>query len=203
MSGNNSWVRNDKIALISLSVAVVACIAALIVVPEFRKFVGLDSPPTSSPTPSNAEKLLTENTSSNIKPISTPSLKATVSSIPSFEGYIGDSSGKKKFFDFLSDNERRIVKVDVNLSDEQMKTLKENPVGEKIILIDLTYKSNEGIGDGAELLIDLSGGENDFYFDERTTSQRIQSYLKIVGTQGPQMGIFSVRAIPVSLESIR
>jgi hypothetical protein len=202
MSGNN-WSRNDKIALISLSVAVVACIAALIVVPEFRKFVGLDSPPSSSPTPSNIEKPLTDNTSGNTKPTFTPTPKATVSSIPSFEGYIGDKNGKKKFFDFLSDNERRIVNVDVNLSDEQMKALKEDPVGEKTLWIDLTYKNDEGFDDGAELLIDLSGGEKDFYLDERATSQRIQSYLKIVGMQGPQMGIFSVRAIPVSIESIR
>lgn len=184
------WTRNAKIAFISLSVAVGAC----------------------SPTPTKVEKSPADNTSNtagNTKPlstpapISTPAPKAADASVPSFEGKIGDNNGKKKFFDFLSENERKVVKVDVNLSDEQVKALKENPVGEKIIWIDLTYKGSEGVDEGAELLIDLSGGEKDFYFDERATSQRIQSYLKVVGIQGPQMGIFSVRALPVSIESIR
>lgn len=188
MSGNN-WNRNAKLALtlIGLSIAIAAC----------------------SPPPPNVEKPAANSTVSNTKPISTPSPiatsspKATDSSIPSFEGRIGEQSGKKKFFDFLSANERKVVKVDVNLSDEQMQALKEKPVGEKIIWIDLTYKGSEGNDEGAELLIDLSGGEKDFYFDERASSQRIQSYLKIVGIQGPQMGIFSVSALPVSIESVR
>jgi len=179
MSGN-ILARIAKIAVISFSVAGVAC----------------------SPTPPNVEKPSAVNTSSNTTPISTPSPKATASSVPLFEGKIGDQNGKKKFFDFLSDNERKVVKVDVNLSDEQMEALKKHPVGEKTIWINLTYKSSEGVDEGAELLIDLSGGEKDFYFDERSTSQRIQSYLKIVGIQGPQMGIFSVRAMPVPIESV-
>lgn len=178
---DNKWNRNARIAVISLSVAVVAC----------------------SPPPPNVEKPLPAPTSGNTTPIATPSPQAAASSVPSFEGRIGDQKGKKKFFDFLSANERKVVKVDVNLSDEQMEALKKNPVGEKTIWVDLTYKSGEGGGEGAELLIDLSSGENDFYFDQRTSSQRIQSYLKIVGIQGPQMGIFSVRALPVSIESIR
>lgn len=180
MSGS-VWTRNAKIAFMCLSVAVGAC----------------------SPAPTKVEKPPAANTSVNTQPISTPSPKATDSSIPSFEGNIGNNNEKIKFFEFLSANERKVVKVDVNLSDEQVKALKKNPVGEKIIWIDLTYKSIEGADEGAELLIDLSGGEKDFYFDERATSQRIQSYLKIVGIQGPQMGIFSVRALPVPIESIR
>lgn len=180
MSGK-MWARNAKLALIGLLIAGAAC----------------------SPTPPNVEKTLVNNSSGNTKPLSTPTPKATVSSIPSFEGMIGDETGKKKFFDFLSDNERKVVKVDVNLSDEQMQALKKNPVGEKIVWIDLAYKRREGGDEGAELLIDLSGGEKDFYFDERESSRRIQSYLKIVGIQGPQMGIFSIRALPVSIESVR
>lgn len=180
MSGN-TWVRIANIALISFAVAVVAC----------------------SPPPPNIAKPSAANTIANTKPISTPSPSATASSVPSFEGIIGEQTGKKKFFDFLSNNERKVVKVDVNLSDEQMKALKEYPVGEKIVWVDLTYKNNEGGDEGAELLIDLSGGEKDLNFDERPSSQRIQSYLKIIGIEGPQMGIFSVRAMPVPIENIR
>lgn len=186
----NTWTRNAKMALVILSFAVAAC----------------------SPAPPTVEKPPANNTSGNTKPVSTPSPnatvstptpKATVSSIPSFEGKIGEGIEKKKFFDFLSDNERKVVKVDVNLSDEQMQALKKYPVGEKIIWVDLTYKGSDGVNEGAELLIDLSGGEKDFYFDERPSSRRIQSYLKVVGMQGPQMGIFSIRAMPVPIESVR
>src|SRR5207249_1096760 len=62
MGDEKKWSRNDKIAFCSLLVAAVGCIAALIVVPELRHSVGLDSPssiaanrnivnPRSSPTP--------------------------------------------------------------------------------------------------------------------------------------------------------
>lgn len=183
MSGKK-YTRGARIALVILSAAVAAC----------------------SPAPSVVEKSSaanTSNTPSNTKPVSTPTPEAKVSSIPSFEGRIGDANGKKKFFDFLSANERSVVKIDVNLSDEQMEALKKHPVGEKIVWIDLTYKGSEGGDEGAELLIDLSGGEKDFYFDERASSQRIQSNLKVVGIQGPQMGIFSIRALPVAIESVR
>lgn len=197
MSGNK-WTRNAKIALVILTVAVAACSPTP---PNVEK---PSAEKTSGNTAANKTSDNTaEKTSANTQPISTPSPKATDSSIPSFEGKIGEKNERKKFFDFLSDNERRVVKVDVNLSDEQMKALKEYPVGEKIIWVDLTYKSDEGTPEGAELLIDLSGGVKDFYFDERASSQRIQSYLKVVGIQGPQMGIFSIRAMPVPIESVR
>lgn len=175
-------------ALVILSVAVAACSPA---------------PPTVEKPAADKTSVNTTPISTNTTPISTPSPKATDSSIPSFEGKIGERNEKKKFFDFLSDNERKVVKVDVNLSDEQMQALKKYPVGEKIIWVDLTYKNDDGVAEGAELLIDLSGGEKDLYFDERASSQRIQSHLKIVGMQGPQMGIFSVRALPVPIESVR
>lgn len=180
MSGS-SWTRIAGIALIGFSVAVAAC----------------------SPAPPNVEKPPVVNTSGNTKPVATQSPAAAAPSVPSFEGNVGDQNGKKRFFDFLSDNERKVVKVDVNLSEAQTEALKKHPVGEKIVWIDLTYKGSEGVDEGAELSIDLSGGEKDFYFDERASSQRIQSYLKVVGIQGPQMGIFSIRAVPVPIESIR
>jgi hypothetical protein len=79
MGDENRWSRNDKIAFCSLLVAAVGCIAALIVVPEFRHSLGLDSPsssavnrssanPRSSPTP------LTSNpqTENGEQPTTTP-----------------------------------------------------------------------------------------------------------------------------------
>jgi hypothetical protein len=185
----NHWTRNATMALISLSFAVAAC---------------SPPPPVEKPSVNSSNASNTDSsTVSNIRPISTPTPKAAGASVPSFEGRVGDASERKKFFDFLSDNERSVVKVDVNLSGEQMESLKKKPVGEKILWVDLTYKASHGGNEGAELLIDLSGGENDLYFDQRPSSQRIQSYLKIVGIQGPQMGIFSIRAVPVAIESIR
>ncbi len=122
-------------------------------------------------------------------------------SIPSFSGYIGDTAGKAKFFDFLVSNERNVVRLDVNLSEDQANTASQNIVGPGIFLVDLTDKDAQGFPTGAQLLIDLSKGSGDFYYDDRLTSLRIESNLKIVGIQGPQMGIFSVSAAPVSIES--
>ena len=38
----NEWSRGEVIALVSLIIAVVACVAAVLVVPDFRRWIGLD-----------------------------------------------------------------------------------------------------------------------------------------------------------------
>lgn len=70
MGDEKKWSRNDKIAFSSLVVGAVGCIAALIVVPELRHYLGLDRPalginrgnvhPGSSRTPTSANNQ-TEN----------------------------------------------------------------------------------------------------------------------------------------------
>lgn len=158
---------------------------------------------TQTAKPSNSPTPVSEKTQT-AQPSPTSSIANSASKLPTFTGSIGDSEGKEKFFDFLSTNERKLVNIDVNLSDEQMAQVKDYPLeNKKGLYVDLTYKDDEGFPAGAELLIDLSGGEKDLYLDERPSSQRLQSYLKVVGVQGPQQGIFSVSAVPVSIESIR
>lgn len=52
----DSWSRSDKIALLSVFVALIACLAAIAVVPEVRSFVGLsiDRPGYEGPSPNRA-----------------------------------------------------------------------------------------------------------------------------------------------------
>ena len=44
MAGISSWSRGDRIAFVSLIVAIVGVIAAIVVVPEVRVFLGLEHP---------------------------------------------------------------------------------------------------------------------------------------------------------------
>jgi hypothetical protein len=45
---NKEWDRNERIALLSLVFGALACLAAIIVVPEIRKMFNLDSPQSNS-----------------------------------------------------------------------------------------------------------------------------------------------------------
>jgi hypothetical protein len=131
---------------------------------------------------------------------STPTPGPAAPSVPTFTGYVGDTSGMRRFGTFLENSQREVVKIDVNLSDEQMSSLRSEGSGR--LYIDLAYTDSDGYPEGDELMIDVSGGMGDLYLDERGTSQRLQGYIKVLGVQGPQQGIFSVLAKPVAIESI-
>ncbi|HYO91842.1 MAG TPA: hypothetical protein VEQ40_09405, partial [Pyrinomonadaceae bacterium] len=194
--------QNSPVKLIAMaSVAILA--GALILFFVLNSQRAATSSTTQTNKPSNSLPSASEKTQ-NTQPSPAASTPGPAAKIPSFTGFIGDGPDKEKFFDFLSTNERKLVNVDVNLSDEQMKQVRDYPLeNKKGLYVDLSYTDKEGYPAGAQLLIDLSGGENDLYLDERPSSQRLQSYLKIVGVQGPQQGIFSVSAVPVAIESIR
>jgi hypothetical protein len=134
------------------------------------------------------------------------SFSPTVQGIPSFADnnggpiYVGNAFGKKMFFDFLKGHERQVVRIDVSLSEEQAREVES--LGKGIFYIELVYKDQQGFDTGGELHIDLSQGEKDFVFDSRPFSYRVQSYLKIDAVVGPQMGIFTVLASPVSIENV-
>ena len=71
----NKWKREEKIALIGLFVAIVSCIAAVVVIPEVRQILGLQSSTTSTPI----SKLTSTHTST---PTSTPTDTPTKISTP-------------------------------------------------------------------------------------------------------------------------
>lgn len=120
-------------------------------------------------------------------------------SVPAFEGFVGDDDGKERFAQFLIRNERHIVNVNVNLSDEQFEDLKKMSPAPNTLFIGLT-NNREGLPTGYDVYIETGDNEGDFYFDDRPSSLQIKSCLKVVGVAGPQMGIFSITAKAVSLE---
>lgn len=142
--------------------------------------------PQASPSPSIAPS----PTLASMSPTPAPSLAPR---IPTFIGDVSDVKGKKKFIDFLLKNERKVVKIDLTVSLEQEAGI--TPASPEIFL-DLTYK--EEFAAGAELNIDLSSGKNDLVY----WKQRLQSYLKIIAIE-TQQGIFSIGAVPVSIENIQ
>lgn len=126
----------------------------------------------------------------SVSPTPAPSLAPR---IPTFTGDVSDVKGRKKFIDFLIQNERKVVKIDITVSLEQEASM--SPASSELFL-DLTYK--EEFAAGAELNIDLSSGKNDLVY----WKQRLQSYLKIIAIE-VQQGIVSIGAVPVSIESMR
>jgi len=120
-------------------------------------------------------------------------------SVPAFEGPIGGDDEKERFAQFLINNERHIVNVDVNLSDEQFENLKKMSPEPNKLFIDLT-NNRDALPTGYDVYIETGDDAKDFYFDDRPSSLEIKSCLKIVGVEGPQMGIFSITAKAVALE---
>ena len=58
---SNGWSRSDRIALIGIVIAVVSCIAALMVVPELRSWLGLEREASGSSASSDNSKTVLSN----------------------------------------------------------------------------------------------------------------------------------------------
>jgi hypothetical protein len=59
---NGAWTRGEKIAVLSIFIAIVTCIATIVLVPEVRKWVGFDS----STTPKSANFQVEKSNSTNL-----------------------------------------------------------------------------------------------------------------------------------------
>jgi hypothetical protein len=150
---------------------------------------------SNAQSPSNVSPSFVATPAASMSP--TPAANSSPQ-VQSFSAYVGDNKGKRKFIDFLTKNERKIVSIDIVLSDEQMANVRNSSEGKNMLFVDLNYQGESP--SGGELYIDLSKGEKDFSLGQR--EQRMQSYLKIVVVQ-MQQGIFLINAVPVSIESVR
>lgn len=116
-----------------------------------------------------------------------------------FSIVLDSTEARKKLDDFLSEHERKIVNLDVFLSEEDVKNSRDG--GENRIYINLSYKDKEGFPAGSELTIDLADGENDLVLNQKTG--RLQAYLKVLTISGPNQGIMSIYTKPVAIERMR
>jgi hypothetical protein len=53
---NGAWTRGEKIAVLSILIAIVTCVATIVLVPEVRKWFGFDSSSTPKSADSKVEK---------------------------------------------------------------------------------------------------------------------------------------------------
>lgn len=119
--------------------------------------------------------------------------------IPQFSAVLRGDPDRKKLDEFLSDHERKVVSIDIFLSEKDLKDVRDTT--EKRLYVDLTYKDKDGEKTGSEWLIDLKDGEGDLVLNEKTG--RLQVYVKVVTITGPHMGIMSIYSKPVPIEKVQ
>ncbi len=166
-----------------------------------------------SPACTDARRFLEEKTASKSKATAvkeiqvfppkettspSPSPTASTSAKPaplasSFKGDIAGKNGKEKLYNFLEKNDKKTVKLDVLLSDEQLQQLDDIDKGKRWYF-DLAYPDKDGFNTGGELLIDISKGKTGLKLD----GNHLQGQIKITGWNGPHQGLMSINARPVN-----
>jgi hypothetical protein len=205
----NQWSRGDRIALISLLVAGLACIAAIIVIPEVRVWLGLEMPaPTSSPrettvkpTPEISKGLNSGNASAN------PSSNSSRPSIPKVEGAVGHLKGGKEFVDFIYSNENKIVFLDIYIPEEEFEGNVNEPNSYFVIFDECdgllpNEKPSTSKCTGIEYNINNSGQSTDYSFYYSRGVYKLHGYFAITGVDGPHQGLMGVGMKPLNYESV-
>ncbi len=133
-----------------------------------------------------------ELTSPSVSPTTATSTKpAPLAS--SFKGDIAGKNGREKLYNFLEKNDKKTVRLDVLLSDEQLQQLDDVDKGKRWYF-DLAYPDKDGFNTGGELLIDISKGKTGLKLD----GNHLQGQIKITGWNGPHQGLMSISAKPVN-----
>lgn len=124
----------------------------------------------------------------------------------SFEGYIGrngyytQNSEAEKFFDFMLDNDGKIVYLMIYLDDEQETDFLEGQSSKDgRIVFSAIFKDKEGYNSGAEYLIHFTK-TNKNYFEYNSSAKRLDGYFKIWDINGPRQGLFSINLRPVKVD---
>lgn len=121
-----------------------------------------------------------------------PSVKPVVSAA-AFKGDIAGKAGKEKLYDFLEGNDKKIVNLDLLLSDEQLEQLNDVDKGKRWYF-DLAYPDKDGFNTGGELLIDISKGKTGLRLD----GNHLTGQVKITAVSGPHQGLMSINAKPIT-----
>lgn len=159
---------------------------------EARRLLDDKTATKTKATPAREGSLIALHESPSPSPAASTSLKPTPAA-SAFKGDIAGKSGKEKFYNFLEKNDKKTVKLDLLLSDEQLEQLNDVDKGKKWYF-DLAYPDKDGFNTGGELLIDISKGKSGLHLD----GNHLQGQIKITGWNGPHQGLMSVTAKPVS-----
>lgn len=119
------------------------------------------------------------------------SAKPTANAV-AFKGDIAGKAGKEKLYKFLEDNDKKTVRLDLLLSDEQLSEINDVDKGKRWYF-DLAYPDKDGFNTGGELLIDISKGKGGLHLE----GNHLTGQIKISGWAGPHQGLMSINAKPV------
>lgn len=133
------------------------------------------------------------NTALNPSPSATLSPKAVTAAPAVFSGDLAGKAGKRLLYQLLEKSDRKPVKLDVLLSDEQLTQLHDVTNGQKWYF-DLAYEGADGFNTGGELLIDIAKGKGDL----KLTGNHLTGNIIVMNWTGPQQGLMSISAKPAS-----
>ena len=169
------------------------CLAALFLAActEAKRF--LDADAKARPAPLRSDPSLTPK--SGASPVATlagsPSPKAASASA-TFSGDIAGKAGKRLLYQLLEKNNKKSVKLDLLLSDEQLGQMNEIDKGKKWYF-DLAYEDKDGFNTGGELLLDISKGKGDL----KLNGNHLTGSIIVTNWAGPHQGLMSINAKPV------
>lgn len=126
-------------------------------------------------------------------PSPSQSPKAPPATTATFAGDIAGKTGKRMLYQLLEKNDKKTVKLDMLLSDEQLAQLNEVDSGKKWYF-DLAYEGQDGFNTGGELLIDITKGKGNL----KLNGNRLTGNIVITNWSGPKQGLMSVMAKPTS-----
>lgn len=110
-----------------------------------------------------------------------------------FRGDIAGKAGKQRLYEFLEENDKKIIRLDLLLSDEQLSELNDVNKGKRWYF-DLAYPDKEGFNTGGELLIDISKGKGGLHLD----GNHLTGQIKVTNWNGPHQGLMSINAKPIT-----
>ncbi len=176
-----------KHLLFALILAVFFCSSCT----EAKRFLAEKTDTKAKPTPQINDPSLTLKAS----PSASQSPKVTPATTATFSGDIAGKAGKRLLYQLLEKNNKKPIKLDLLLSDEQLEQLNDVDKGKKWYF-DLAYQDQDGFNTGGELLIDITKGKGDL----RLTGNHLTGNIVVTNWTGPKQGLMSISAKPASSE---
>ncbi|HEX4946070.1 MAG TPA: hypothetical protein VFZ34_05380 [Blastocatellia bacterium] len=170
-------------------VALVIVLLLLSACTEAKRFLDDKAETKAKPTPRASGSDSALNPSPSVSSSSKPAAAAAAV----FSGDIAGKAGKRLLYQLLEKNDRKPVKLDVLLSDEQLTQLHDVTNGQKWYF-DLAYEGQDGFNTGGELLIDIAKGKGDL----KLAGNHLTGSIVVTNWTGPHQGLMSISAKPAS-----
>ena len=158
---------------------------------DAKRFLDEKTDTKAKPTPQVNDPNITLKAS----PSASQSPKATPATAATFSGDIAGKAGKRLLYQLLEKNNKKSVKLDLLLSDEQLAQMNDVDNGKRWYF-DLAYEGQDGYNTGGELLIDIGKGKGDL----KLSGNHLTGSIIVTNWSGPKQGLMSISAKPASSE---